>query len=145
MVHHNNSILHNNLSDSGFDLFVPEKVLFEDEYKSKFIDMEIKAELTHADSISGRIRTIPFNLYPRSSISKTPLMLANHTGVIDSGYRGNLIGAFRSFESGYTVEPYTRLLQICSPTLSPIYVVIVDEDELSSAKRGTGGFGSTGI
>ena len=33
-------------------------------------------------------------MYPRSSIYKTPLRLANNTGIIDSGYRGNLMGAF---------------------------------------------------
>ena len=36
-----------------------------------------------------------FQIHPRSSMSKTPLMLSNHTGIIDCGYRGNIIGAFR--------------------------------------------------
>ena len=31
-----------------------------------------------------------FYVYPRSSISKTPLRMANSVGIIDSGYRGNL-------------------------------------------------------
>ena len=29
-------------------------------------------------------------LFPRSSLSKTSLVLANHVGVIDSGYRGEI-------------------------------------------------------
>jgi len=33
-------------------------------------------------------------LFPRSSISKTPLMLRNSVGVIDSGYRGEIILKF---------------------------------------------------
>ena len=76
-------------------------------------------------------------------------MLANHTGVIDSGYRGNLIGAFRALHlpenNKYTVKQDTRLLQLCHPSLLPFYVIIVDEDKLSTSERGSGGFGSTGI
>jgi dUTPase len=78
-------------------------------------------------------------------------MLANHTGIIDSGYRGNLIGAFRALyfhkddNNSYIVEKHTRLLQICHPSLCPIYVVMVNEDELTNTERGEGGFGSTGV
>ena len=35
-----------------------------------------------------------YYMYPRSSLSKTKLRLANSVGIIDSGYRGNLIGMF---------------------------------------------------
>ena len=76
-------------------------------------------------------------------------MLANHTGIIDSGYRGNLIGAFRWLNDdvnalSYNVVQHTRLLQACHPTLCPIYVVLVEDNQLSSSERGAGGFGSTG-
>ena len=125
-------------SDSGFDLFVPNQEIFDTIYTPKFIDMGIKAEM------SSNGQSIPFYIYPRSSISKTPLMLANHTGIIDTGYRGNLIGAFRSFSADYTVEKHTRLVQICSPSLTPFTVKIIDEKELSTTVRGSGGFGSTG-
>ena len=33
-----------------------------------------------------------YYLFPRSSISKTPLRLANSIGLIDGGYRGELVG-----------------------------------------------------
>ena len=36
----------------------------------------------------------------------------------------------------------TRLFQICSPDLSPLKLVIVEE--LTETSRGEGGFGSTG-
>jgi dUTP pyrophosphatase len=135
---HNMGYIDDEFADSGFDLFVPDTVVFDVVNKSKFIDMGVKAEMVIDE------KTSPFYIYPRSSISKTPLMLANNTGVIDAGYRGNLIGAFRSFDTGYTVDKHTRLVQICSPNLSPMYVKIVDECELSTTIRGTGGFGSTG-
>jgi dUTP pyrophosphatase len=114
------------------------------------IDMQVKAEMVFYDATANTIETCAYMLYPRSSISKTPLMLANHTGIIDSGYRGWLMGAFRCLEfpedkPNYVVEARTRLLQICHPSLCPVYVQIVNETELSSTERGDGGFGSTGI
>ena len=73
-------------------------------------------------------------------------MLANQVGIIDSGYRGNLIGAFRNLGTiPFRVEEGTRLLQICHPSLLPVHVVLVDESELSTTARGVGGFGSTGV
>jgi len=137
---HNTGYTNDTYADSGFDLFVPDNVVFDTAHKSKFIDMGVKAEMIIGDN------TLPFYIYPRSSISKTPLMLANHTGIIDAGYRGNLISAFRSFEPNYIVEKHTRLVQICAPNLSPLFVKIVDENELWGqwSIRGEGGFGSTG-
>ena len=40
---------------------------------------------------------------------------------------------------------HLRLLQICSPTLTPFEIIKVQNDaELGATQRGTGGFGSTG-
>jgi dUTP pyrophosphatase len=102
----------------------------------------------YCESNSISIKNTAFYIYPRSSISKTPLMLANNTGIIDSGYRGSLIGAFRWLRTNsdnYTVEQNTKLVQICHPSLCPIYVVLVNEEDLTSTERGDGGFGSTGV
>jgi dUTP pyrophosphatase len=108
--------------------------------KTQMISMDVKAEMLFQG-------TTPcgYFMFPRSSLSKTPLMLANHTGIIDAGYRGPLIGAFRNLlGEEYVVEEHTRLLQVCHPSLCPIYVVLSNEDELSSTARAEGGFGSTG-
>lgn len=143
---HNAKFLTSTFMDSGFDVFVPNDVTFDQQFVSKFIDMGIKTEMIYCEVDTDKLSTCAFTSYPRSSISKTPLMLANHTGIIDSGYRGSLIGAFRSLSpSNYVVEKDTRLLQICHPTLCPIYVVLVNEDDLTTTERGAGGFGSTGI
>jgi dUTP pyrophosphatase len=148
---HNSAILDNVFADSGFDLFVPQNTVFDREIDTKFIDFQVKSEMVYCDVVKNSYRTCAFNVHPRSSISKTPLMLANHTGIIDAGYRGSLIGAFRwlrrsgSVEECYTVEQNTRLVQVCHPSLCPVYVVIVDENELSTTERGAGGFGSTGV
>lgn len=142
---HNESIQIEPYPNSGFDIFITEDVVFDEQFKTKMINTHVKAEMIFFDCTHNTIEPTGYMLYPRSSISKTPLMLANHTGIIDSGYRGWLIGAFRSFESSYKVEKYTRLLQICHPTLCPIYVHIISECQLTDTTRDEGGFGSTGI
>jgi dUTP pyrophosphatase len=135
---HNASIITDPFPNSGFDLFVPETT--EVGTGVKMISMDVKCEMVDKDGYS-----IPYYMYPRSSLSKTPLILANHVGIIDSGYRGFLIGAFRNLNiSSYTIEKHNRLLQVCHPSLYPLHVVMVDESELSTTSRGEGGFGSTG-
>ena len=83
-------------------------------------------------------------LFPRSSISKTDLILANSVGVIDSGYRGPIMFKFRCLEEDddryYKVGD--RVGQII---IMPYPQVEFEEvEELSSSERGEGGFGSTG-
>jgi dUTP pyrophosphatase len=147
IVNHNNMFMTNPLHDSGFDVLVPTETGFQQPFVTQFIDMKIKTEMFYCEVDTDRISTCAFNVHPRSSISKTPLMLANHTGIIDSGYRGSLIGAFRMLpvaNSGqYVVEKNARLLQICHPSLCPIYVVYTSADDLSGSVRGEGGFGSS--
>jgi len=133
---HNASVYNNPFPNAGFDIFIPVDTAFHTPFETVMVDMGIKCEMAYGPAPSA------FLVLPRSSISKTPLMLANHTGIIDCGYRGNIIGAFRSFLP-YTVEPQTRLLQICHPSLTPILVEIVDE--LTLTERGEMGFGSTGV
>jgi dUTP pyrophosphatase len=142
---HDNTLRTDPYPNSGFDIFVPQNTVFEQQFETKFINMDIKAEMVYYDSLSNTIESCAYTIFPRSSISKTPLMLANHTGIIDSGYRGWLIGAFRSFFPSYTVEKHTRLLQICHPTLCPVYVKLISESELTNTTRDAGGFGSTGL
>jgi len=148
--------------NSGFDLFVPSETVFDCDFATKFVDLKIKSEMIYCDknmqvsvemeggeveNVYGASYSVGYYVYPRSSISKTPLMLANHVGIIDSGYRGNLMAAVRklpSDKSTYVVEKHTRLFQICHPSLCPVFVVLVPESELNSSERGEGGFGSTG-
>lgn len=95
----------------------------------------------------------PYKLHPRSSIYKKAIRMANSTGIIDSGYRGELCAAVdvlagelssgsRRVVNTHVIEPNNRYFQICKPDLSPFYVCQVED--LPNTQRGTGGFGSTG-
>jgi|LauGreDrversion4_2_1035121.scaffolds.fasta_scaffold18029_4 dUTP pyrophosphatase len=83
-------------------------------------------------------------VFPRSSNSKKDLYLTNHVGVIDSGYRGEIMLKFRKtkevipryYEVGDRVG---QIIILPYPTIK-----FVESEELSSTERGEGGFGSTG-
>ena len=160
---HNTKLLEDpHFFDAGFDLYLPRT----EDSGTRFykpspqktinkVDFKIKCCATiHPFNNSNIIHT-GFYLYPRSSLSKTPLRLANSTGIIDAGYRGPIIGMFDVIYSDPNIEnincdwyenEYSRLLQICGPSLCPIFVRIVDTiEELGpSTNRGSNGFGSTG-
>jgi dUTP pyrophosphatase len=129
--------------NAGFDLFVPDTI----QTRSNTVNKINMAIVCSAEMIfpNNRKFNTGYYLYPRSSLSKTPLRLANSVGIIDAGYRGNIIGMFDAL-TDYVVSPGDRLLQICAPGLVPIYVEVVDEiDDLKmNTERGSGGFGSTG-
>ena len=83
-----------------------------------------------------------YTLNVRSSIYKTKFRLANNVGIIDSGYRGNLMAAVDCWDTTQTMEKHNRYFQICMPTLEPFKIELVDS--LDTTKRGEGGHGSTG-
>lgn len=133
-MYKNHSTFHE--GDCGVDLFIPtEKIASRNIVY--FVGHQIKCKM-----ITPTGEPCSYFLYARSSIAKTPLMLANSVGIIDAGYRGEIIAAFRHFDD-YTYSEGQRLVQICAPNLGPIKIVVVDE--LDETVRGSGGFGSTGI
>ena len=58
------------------------------------IDLNIICEMKEYNVQTDSLSNCAYFVFPRSSLSKTPLMLANHTGIIDSGY-SNIKAAFR--------------------------------------------------
>lgn len=126
-------------SDAGFDLFCP------DDLKCQGRSIMNKVGLGVACAMYKNAGTpCAYYLYPRSSISKTGLRLANSVGIIDSGYRGELTAFVDNvYESVWPIEKGVRLFQICTPDLSPFSRVEL-VDELDETSRGAGGFGSTG-
>ena len=82
-------------------------------------------------------------LFPRSSVYKHQLSLSNSVGVIDSGYRGEILFKFRICKphiSRYSVgDRIGQLIIIPYPD-----VEFSECDELSETDRGKGGYGSSG-
>ena len=124
---------HFHKGDSGLDLYVLEDQLFKPGETNK-IKLGISCEAKNGES---------YFFFPRSSISKTPLRLANSIGLIDGGYRGEIMAVcdnIKDFE--FKINKGDRLFQLVSADLSAINFKIVNN--LSETDRGTGGFGSTG-
>lgn len=81
-------------------------------------------------------------LFPRSSVVKTTLSLANCVGVIDSGFRGELSAVFNQRQDGKVYEKGDRIVQL---VVMPIPDIETEwAEDLSETERGSGGFGSTG-
>ena len=135
--------------DAGFDLLVPHDFNFikESGENGNHVNKVNHSIKCSAIIVSERYQyNTGYYLHPRSSIVKTPLRLANSTGIVDSGYRGNIIGAFDCRTDHHFVQAHERLIQICAPSLMPIYVELVEneQDLGEETARGGGGFGSSG-
>ena len=170
---HNNKLMNNPTHiDAGFDLFAPgnegdnlnvwgNTLRFfgpgwDDASPVNKLDLKVCCS-ARMFLDSGKNFNTGYYMYPRSSISKTQLRLANSTGIIDAGYRGHLMGMFDVVnipdlqydddrEADYYGYKFDRYLQICAPGLVPIIVEVVHSmEELGEqTARGSGGFGSTG-
>ena len=97
-------------------------------------------------------------IWPRSNISKYDLVLANSVGLIDNGYRGELLVRFKpvlrfAFDSKTNttyavlpvpIEKYKKGDKIAQLVISQtIGADLVESNDLASSLRGEGGFGST--
>ena len=119
--------------DAGLDVYVINQQTIQPD-ETTLIHLQIACETKN-----GR----PYLLMPRSSIAETPLRLCNSIGLIDGGYRGEIMAVVDNIKKeSYTVEPGQRLFQLVAMDGSPIHFKLVDE--LSESTRGEGGFGSTG-
>ena len=90
-------------------------------------------------------------LFPRSSNAKKDLILSNSVGVIDSGYRGEVVFKFKPSDwynrddASCTAPQYEVGDRIGQIIILPYpEIEFLEVGELSSSDRGVGGFGSTG-
>lgn len=84
-------------------------------------------------------------LFQRSSVYKKSISMVNAVGVIDSGYRGEIMGKFRSTTDVVPAifKPGERFAQL---VIVPYMDVQIEEAvELEESERNEGGFGSTDI
>jgi dUTP pyrophosphatase len=90
-------------------------------------------------------------LVPRSSLSSTPLRLANSIGLIDMGYRGEVIAKVDCVDVNtdyYAIDEGKRLFQLVQynwlPWKTIVFVDTLEELPPAPDNRAAGGFGSTG-
>lgn len=90
-------------------------------------------------------------IFPRSSIVKKVMSLANAVGVIDSGYRGPLkvlfkpAPAFKMDNFSGDMAEFKVGERVAQLMILPIpHIELVETEELSETVRGEAGFGSTG-
>ena len=87
-------------------------------------------------------------VFPRSSVAKKDLVLSNCVGVIDAGYRGEVMAKFKFVDPLIKHEEYhwysigDRICQIVFLKLPDVQ--LVESEELGESERGTGGYGSSG-
>lgn len=129
--------------NSGIDLLIPENI------SGNKIDHKISCKITKDN------KNVSYLLIPRSSISKTNFRMSNSIGLIDNGYRGNIIAKIDripiynnqldKFQANTEIiSRGTRMFQLVVGDLTPISEIII-VDDLGETNRGTGGFGSTGL
>ena len=124
---------HFHQGDAGLDLFIT---------KDQVIDPGSTAKI-HLGISCENMEMKPYLLMARSSISKTPLRLSNAVGLIDAGYRGEIMAAVDNIkDSSYRLEKGQRLFQLVSMNGESIHFDLVHT--LSDTSRGEDGFGSTG-
>lgn len=136
LINHYQQFTSHHGGDSGVDLFSTELVNVK-EFDVGTVNFNIQCEMI--DLTDNTFTS--YYLYPRSSLSKTSFQLANSVGIIDAGYRGNLMAKVRCFPASNTKLDKGCWFQIVSPDMRPIRVNLVTE--LSTTTRGDGGFGST--
>uniref|UniRef100_A0A0G4GTS5 Deoxyuridine 5'-triphosphate nucleotidohydrolase n=1 Tax=Chromera velia CCMP2878 TaxID=1169474 RepID=A0A0G4GTS5_9ALVE len=102
--------------DSGLDLFCVAEEQTIKAGETAFIKLGLKASAWNSEG-----KNVSFLLFPRSSISKTPLRLANSVGLIDAGYRGELMAAVDNIKTvDHTVKRGDRLVQAVSFSGEPL-------------------------
>ena len=106
--------------DSGLDLFIiKEETIAPGE--TKLIDLGIRCQSKSLFNYHS------YWMVPRSSVSKTPLLLRNSIGLIDAAYTGNLKAAFyNTSDKPFTLNRGERYVQLVNNDLSPALFEIVD-------------------
>ena len=120
-------------SDAGFDLTCTRYEVTNGELFTYHTDIAVEIPEGHVGL-----------LFTRSSVYKQDLFLTNSVGVIDSGYRGEVMFKFKQVcqdvKQHYQVgDRIGQLIIIPYP-----YIEFVEADELSDSERGAGGYGSSG-
>lgn len=123
------------LDDAAMDLYAVDGAYdFEGDYIEYGTGLAIEIPKNHMGLI-----------FPRSSVSKTPLILANCIGLIDPNFRGEVCVRFKRLKEDKEHLEYQAGDRIAQLLILPYPTIEIEEvSELSETDRGTGGFGSSG-
>lgn len=146
-LYNNHSTYHE--GDAGLDLFITSDVEIKPG-ETKLVDLGIQCQSRSYTYNIWRWLTGDFYDYhsywliPRSSLSKTPLLLRNSVGLIDKAYTGNIKAPlYNTSDESFFLKKGQRYLQLVNCDLSNIYFELVESHRETT--RGEGGFGSTGV
>lgn len=148
------------VGDAGYDLIASSDPIIVGNKKLNY-DYTVYSSIDYIEYDTGLIIEPELNyhslIFPRSSISKTNLLLANSVGLIDNGYRGTLKLRFKYIAqpSDYIVHDSRLLLEISNiykkgdkigqlvfaNTISPSMEI---SEKFTQTNRSEGGFGSSG-
>ncbi len=129
--------------DYGYDIYA-EKIDYEYHKDRWIIHTGIYVEIPKGYAI---------HIYPRSSLSKTDYYIPNAPGIIDAGYRGEILIVFKcrtsiNVDAYREIFPYKvgdRVAQMnIVKSLNINFIKIKDYGEFSKTERGDSGYGSTG-
>jgi len=145
-----NNIIEPRSGDLGYDLIASSEPIFEKDFIEYETDVRIEPTNKNIHAL----------VLPRSSISKTRLVLANSPALIDNSYRGSIRLRFRYLPNhkDFHIVDYNNLKMTINEDFiykkgDKIGQLVFIEDfskrliectDLSDSERGNGGFGSTG-
>ena len=126
--------------DAGLDVFCTNDLIESTCNATQIIKLGFSMVIVDVDAKSKEVTPISYMLLARSSTHKLGIMQSNNVGIIDAGYRGQLMVPIISTNGvGIDIDPWSRLFQV---------VVVLKKHECLETRfpssRSTGGFGSTG-
>lgn len=128
-------------SDAAFDLFASSEPVLRKTKSGmgEFLEYNTGIKLELPSGVHGLI-------LPRSSIRNMDLMLCNPPGLIDSGYRGEIIVCLRllaPFENAAFYKKGDRIAQLMLVKETAVHLKEFEAITLET-DRGSNGFGSSG-
>jgi dUTP pyrophosphatase len=152
VVDENNVDLYKNHSsfhkgDSGLDLFIINDQIIKGG-QTVLVDLGIQCQNRSFNLCvwqwftKGFYKYNSYILMPRSSMAKTPLMVRNSIGLIDSAYTGPIkVALYNTSNKPFEIKRGERYVQLINADLSSIYMKMTNV--IRNTTRGSGAFGST--
>lgn len=144
-LYNNHNTYHD--GDAGLDLFILEDLTIEPG-QTILVDLGVKVQCVNKTKCFWKMLKgekydyHSYLLFPRSSISKTPLIMKNSIGLIDKGYTGSIKAPLMNVScESFTIKRGERYVQLVNSDLSGVNFKLVKS--LRATSRGDGGFGST--